>query len=46
MELTQWKVPNGTYTLEVSSLNLHHQSYLMDLTPWKLPHGTYTKEIT
>ena len=46
MELTPWKVPNGTYTMEVASWNLHHGSYLMELTPWKLPHGTYTMEGT
>ena len=41
-ELTPWKIPHGTYTMEVTSCNLHHVSYLMELTPWKLPHGTYT----
>ena len=46
MELTVWKLPNGTYTMEVTSLNLHHGSYLMELTPWKLPHGTYTMRVT
>ena len=38
MELTPWKLPhgtysmdlpNGTYTMEGSSLNLHHGSYLL-----------------
>ena len=33
MELTSWKLPQGTF---------HQGSYLMELTPWKLPHGTYT----
>ena len=46
MELTSWKLPNGTYTMEVTLWNLHHVSYLMELTPWKLPQGTYTKEVT
>ena len=46
MELTSWKLPNGTYTMEVTLLNLHHGSYLLELTPWKLPQGTYTKEVT
>ena len=42
MERTLWKLPNGTYTSEVTSRNLHHGSYLVEHTPWKLPHGTYT----
>ena len=46
MELTPWKLPQGTYTIEFSSLNLHHGSYLVEHTPWKLPHGTYTMEVT
>ena len=46
MERTPRKIPSGTYTMEVTSWNLHHESYLMELTPWKLPHGTYTNEIT
>ena len=33
MELTAWKVPHGTYTLEVPSWNLHNESYLLELTP-------------
>ena len=45
MELTPWKLPRGTYTMEVTSRNLHHESYLMELTPWKLPHGTYIMEV-
>ena len=46
MELTPWKLPHGTYTMEVTSLNLQQGRYLMELTPWKLPHGTYTMEVT
>ena len=46
MELTPWKLPSGTYTIEVISWNVHHGSYLMELTPWKLPRGTYTMEVT
>ena len=32
--------------MEVTSLNLHHGSYLMELTPQKLPSGTYTMDVT
>ena len=46
MELTPWKLPQGSYTMEGSYWNLHHLSYLVELTPWKLPHGTYTMEVT
>ena len=46
MELTPWKLPSGTYTIEVTSWNLHHLSYLMERTSWKLPNGTYTMEVT
>ena len=46
MELTPWKLPHGTYTMEVPSSNLHHGSYLMELTQWKLAHGTYTMQVT
>ena len=46
MERTVWKLPKGTYTMEVTSSNLHHGSYLMEHTPWKLPHRTYTMEVT
>ena len=46
MELTPWKLPDGTYTMEVTSCNLHHGGYLMKLAKWKLPHGTYTMEVT
>ena len=46
MELTSSKVPSGTYTMEVTSWNLHHGSYLMELKPLKLPSGTYTMEVT
>ena len=41
MELTQWKVPCGTYTHEAPSWILHHGVYLMDCTVLKLPHGPY-----
>ena len=49
MEHTPRKLPHGTYTMEVTSWNLHkdnslnlrHGSYFMEFTPWKLPHGTY-----
>ena len=46
MERTPWKLPHATYTIEVTSLNVHHGSYLMEPTPLKLPHGTYTMEVT
>ena len=46
MEHTPWKVPHGTYTMEVSLWNLHHVSYFTELTPWMLPHGTYIMEVT
>ena len=46
MERTPWKLPYGTYIMEVTSLNLHRGSYLKELTPWKLPSGTYTWEVT
>ena len=32
MELTLGKLPHGTYTIEVTSWNLHNGSYLMELT--------------
>ena len=46
MELTPRKLRHGIYTMEVTSWNLHHRSYLIGLTPWKLPDGTYTMEVT
>ena len=46
MERTPWKLPHGTYTMEVTSSNLHNGSYLREHTPCKLPHGTYTMEVT
>ena len=46
MERTPLKLPNGTKTMEVTSMTLHHRNYLMELTPWKLPHGTYTMDVT
>ena len=45
MELTPWKIPHGTHTMEVT-MNLHRPSNLMEVTPWKLPHGTYIIEVT
>ena len=45
MELTPWKLPCGTYTMEAPSCNLHHGIYLMDFTLLKLPHGTYILEV-
>ena len=33
MERTSWKVPHGTYTMEVAAWNLHHGSYLLEHTP-------------
>ena len=32
--------------MEVTQLNVHHGSYLMELTPWKFPSGTYAMEVT
>ena len=32
--------------MEVTSWNLHHESYLVQLTPWKLPYGNYTMEVS
>ena len=46
MELTPWKLPQGTYSTDVTSCNVHHGSYLMEVTPWKLPHGPYIMEVT
>ena len=46
MELTPWKLPHGTYTMEVTSWNVHLRGYLMERTPWKLPTGTYTMDVT
>ena len=40
MELTPWKLPHRTYTMEGISCSLHHGGYLMEHTPWKLPIGT------
>ena len=45
MELTPWKLPSGTYTMQGTSLNLLYGSYLMDFTLLKLPCGTYTMEV-
>ena len=46
MERTPWKVPHGTYSMEITSLSLHHGIYIVEPTPWKLPHGTYIMEVT
>ena len=46
MEPTPRRVPNGTYTMEVTSWILHHGSYLIERIPWKLPLETYTMEVT
>ena len=46
MERTPWKLPSATYTMEVTSWNSHHGSYLVEPTPRKLPSGTYTIEVT
>ena len=45
MELTPWKLPHGTYIMEVTYSNLHQRSYLVELTPWKIPHGSYIMEV-
>ena len=45
MELAPWKLPIRSYTMEVTSWNLHHGSYLMELTPWRLPSGNYPMEV-
>ena len=46
MEHTQWKLPHRTYTMDVTSWNLHHVRNLMERTPLKLPNVTYTMEVT
>ena len=46
MKRTPGKLPNGTYTMEVTLWHLHNGSNLMERTPWTLPHGTYTMEVT
>ena len=46
MELPPVMLLVGTYTMEVTSWNLHNGSYLMERTPLKLPHGSYTMEVT
>ena len=46
MERTVYKLPNATYTMEVTSWNVHHGSNLMEHTPWKLLNGTYIMEVT
>ena len=32
--------------MEVTSLNLHHGSFLMEFTPLKVPHGPYILVVT
>ena len=55
MERTSRKVPNGTYTMEVTSWNLHHGGYLtehtqcklpMERAPWKVLHRAFTIKVT
>ena len=46
MELTPWKLPHGTYTMDITSSIFHHGSFLVQPTPWKLPTDTYTMEVT
>ena len=46
MQRTPWMLASGTYTIDVTSWNLHHGSYLTEVTPWKLPIGTYTMEVS
>ena len=46
MELTSWKLPNGTYTMDVTSSHLHNGCYFIEHSPWKLPDGTYSMEVT
>ena len=41
MERTQWKLPHGPYTMEVTSWTVHNGTLQVERTPWKLPHGTY-----
>ena len=40
MELTPGKLPHGAYTMQGTSWNLYHGSYLMEITPLKLPPET------
>ena len=46
MERIPWKLPSGTYNMEVTLRKLHHGSYLVELKHGKLPNGTYTMEVT
>ena len=46
MERTPWKMPHGTYTIEVTLWYVDNGSYLMEFTPWTLPHGANTMEVT
>ena len=45
MERIPWKLPSGSYTMEVTLSNLHHLRFLMEHKPWKLPRGPYTMEV-
>ena len=31
--------------MEVTSWNVHHESYLMERIPWKITSGNYTMEV-
>ena len=46
MELTPWKIPHGTYTMEVTSQNFYYVSLDMEHTHSQLPSGPSTAEIT
>ena len=45
MEHTPWKLPCGTYTIQGTSWNVHHEHSVIELTPWNVPTGTYTMEV-
>ena len=49
VELTLWKVPHGTCTMEVLPLEvipwkLAHATYTMEVTKWNIHHGSYLME--
>ena len=46
MQRTPWKLPSGSYTMEITSCNLNHVGYLTEVTPWKLSSGNYTMVVT
>ena len=46
MELMAVQEHNRTYTMEVTSWNTQHGSYLIEPTPWKVPSGTYNMELS